>query len=122
MERACGLDRIPVFVKYGSVLPVGLNNGMCMGTTAPEGRMGNTLGKYENFALLIYGGLAEADIEDDAAGKFRLSWSKGKPVTEGERRCPVTVFLMEEELPCPNGDSRVGGNIFGRSMNGVRIE
>ena len=66
--------------------------------------------------------MAEAYIEDDAAEKFRLSWSKGKPVTEGERRCPVTVFLMEEELPCPDGDSRVGGNIFGRSMNGVRIE
>lgn len=122
VERACGLDRIPVFVKYGSVLPVGLNGVMCMGTTTPEGRMGNTLGKYENFALLIYGGMAEADIEDDTAGKFRLSWSKGRPVTEGERRCPVSVFLMEEGLPCPDGDSRVGGSFFGRSMNGIRIE
>ena len=122
MERACGLDRIPVFVKYGSVLPVGLNGVMCMGTADVSGKMGNEPGKYENFGLLVSGGLAEAEIEDDAAGKFRLSWSKGRPAAEGERRCPVSVFLMEEGLPCPDGDSRVGGSFFGRSMNGIRIE
>ena len=37
ITRECGLDRIPVFVRHGSVLPVNLNRAMCMGTTASRG-------------------------------------------------------------------------------------
>ena len=61
--------------------------------------MGNTLGKYENFALLIYGGMAEADIEDDAAGKFRLSWSSGRPVTEARGAALFPYFLWKRDCP-----------------------
>lgn len=122
IERECGLDRIPVFVRYGSVLPAALNENMCMGTEDIAGKMGCEPGEYANFCLLVYGGKAEADIEDERAGSFRLKWYGGHPVTEGERRRQVSVFLMEQGAPGLAGESSVDGAFFGRRIAGLRLE
>lgn len=122
IEKACGFDRIPVFVKYGAVLPVDLNGNMCMGTTDVSGKMGNEPGKYENFGLLVYGGTAEAEVDDETAGKFRLRWEDGQPKTVGDRRCPVSVFVMEQGAVCPEGENCVVGDLFGQRIAGLRLE
>lgn len=107
IEKACGFDRIPVFVKYGAVLSVDLNGNMCMGTTDVSGKMGNEPGKYENFGLLVYGGTAEAEVDDETAGKFRLRWEDGQPKqwatdVAGLRLCDGTGGGLpgREELCC----------------------
>lgn len=118
----CGLDRIPVFVKYGSVLSVKLNAAMCMGTTQAEGAAGNSLEGYENFGLLVYGGRAAAGFEDGAAGSFSLYWREGRPGIEGESRCPVWLFLMEKGEERPDGEKRAAGRFFGRDLAGLRLD
>ena len=121
ITRECGLDRIPVFVRHGSVLPVNLNRAMCMGTTGVEGSVSGAVGEYENFCLLACGGWGEDEVDDAAAGRFRLRWSAGEPALEGEPKIPVSVFAMEQGLPCPRCGDRVEGSFFGRKRAGVRL-
>ena len=87
-----------------------------------SGKMGNEPGKYENFGLLVYGGTAEAEVDDETAGKFRLRWEDGQPKTVGDRRCPVSVFVMEQGAVCPEGENCVVGDLFGQRIAGLRLE
>jgi len=51
----CALDRIPVFVKGGSLIPVNLNEHYIMGETDKTGFVGNNTDEYANLCFLVYG-------------------------------------------------------------------
>ena len=74
-----------------------------------------------NFCLLRLRRLGEDEVDDAAAGASRLRWSGGEPALEGEPKIPVSVFAMEQGLPCPRCGDRVEGSFFGRKRAGVRL-
>ena len=55
IEYPCELEKIPVFVKGGSIIPVNLNEDYIMGTTDKTGFVGNKTDEYTNLCFLVYG-------------------------------------------------------------------
>lgn len=102
----CPLDRIPVFVRDGAVLPVHLNNARIMGTRAPEGGVSNKLDRYEILAFVSFGGKT-LSFQDDLGTK--LVYTDGTVQGSG----PVKEVLLVDALA--PGDAVC---FFGRGLAG----
>ncbi|NMB01263.1 MAG: hypothetical protein GX971_07070 [Firmicutes bacterium] len=64
IEYTCPLDRIPVFVRDGSALPVNLAPSKIIGSQAGEAGVGNDLTSYHQLAFLCFG-QGNSDFSDD---------------------------------------------------------
>ena len=112
---SCPLTELPVFVRDGTALPLNLNDAMIMGTTEPDGVMGNRTDGYENLCFLLFGARGESRFHDELGNDLTLRWQNGEIQTEGTITCPVTVladFLT----------AGVAAKLFGRTVYGIRKE
>ena len=115
--RQCTLDRIPVFVRDGSAIPVNINKQLCLGSTDMDGTISNELGKYENLSFLLYGSEGVCAFRDELGNDITLTWNENEEHLSGSAACPVTLFRMD-------GSDRgeIVGTLFGRAVRGVRKE
>ena len=112
---SCPLTEMPVFVRDGTALPLNLNDALIMGTTEPDGVMGNRTDGYENLCFLLFGAYGESRFRDELGNDLTLRWQNGEIQTEGTLTCPVTVladFLTDG----------VTAELFGRTVYGIRKE
>lgn len=66
---SCGLEKIPVFLKAGSILPLNLNNNLKLG-----GNISNNTDSYENLCFRVYGKLINHyKFIDDLGNSISLS-------------------------------------------------
>lgn len=54
IKYSCGLERIPVFCKEGTCLPLHINHTLIMGTNSEDSSISNTMQDYENLCLFCY--------------------------------------------------------------------
>lgn len=115
--RDCPIDRIPVFVRAGSAIPVNMNENLCMGTPSKNGAVSNNLDQYENLCFLLYGEKGERKFWDEMDNNLVLSWCQNGEKIDGNVSCPITLFRMDG-----NDHGSINGNLFGRSVCGMRKE
>ncbi len=115
--QACPIDRIPVFVRAGSAIPVNMNGSFCMGTQRKAGVLSNDLAHYENLCFLLYGEDGEKAFRDTLGNDLLLTWNRQEESVQGKLACPVTVFRMDGKDCGP-----VCGSIFDREVCGTRKE
>lgn len=102
----CPLDRIPVFVRDGAVLPVHLNDKGIMGTRSREGGVSNKLDEYCQLAFLRFGG-DTFHFTDDLGNELWLATGRVRG------RGPVDAVLVIDALS--SGDAM---HLFGRGLAG----
>lgn len=113
----CPLNRIPVFVRGGTAIPVNMNAHLCMGTLGMDGAVSNHLDRYENLCFLLYGTEGSCVFRDEFGNDITLTWNWEEETISGKLSCPVTVFRLDGG---DHGDT--DGSLFGRTVRGVRKE
>lgn len=88
IDYLCPLERIPVFVRDGAVLPVNMNEAGIIGTESTIGGVGNDVTSYIQLGFLCYG--AEVFTFTDDIGTHLLL-EKG----EVSGRGPAQVILID---------------------------
>ena len=77
IKYQCDIDRIPVFIKYNSVIPLNLNNEFEIG-----GTVGNETDKYVNLCFMIVGEIINTyEFSDDLGNRI---------IFEGQMNCLKT--------------------------------
>lgn len=117
IKFVCPLDRIPVFVRAGTAIPVNLNAQLCMGTQGKEGAVSNSLDRYENLCFLLFGEQGQYDFHDELGNDLTLTWEKREETVHGTTVCPITLFRMDG-----SDHGAVSGVLFERTVHGVRKE
>lgn len=121
VQYLCDLDRIPVFVRSGSILPVNLNQRLCMGSQTKEGQISNRVDQYERLSFLLYGQDGQMEFSDNFGNKLIFNWEGGQLRVSGKSVMPVIIFHMGAEgLLCP-GARKVEGKILGRRTCGWEL-
>lgn len=113
----CSLDKIPVFVKAGSAIPVHLNHNLCMGSGGKESAIHNDLSRYENLCFFIYGAEGSQQFRDEMGNCISILWDQEEIKVSGTTVCPITLFRMDIFA-----QGNLTGSLFGRSVPGVRKE
>lgn len=113
----CPLDQIPVFVRESAAIPVNINDSLCMGTQEKDGAISNRLDQYANLCFLLFGTEGKCKFQDELKNCFTLEWNRKEETIEGEFVCPITLFRMDG-----NDCGSIVGNLFGRTVCGVRKE
>ena len=116
IKSICPLDRIPIFVRDGSAIPVNLNTQLYMGTQGKEGAVSNTLDDYENLCFLLFGERGQHDFRDELGNDLTLAWEKQEETLCGTTACPVTLFRMDG-----SDHGTVSGTLFGRIVHGTSV-
>ncbi|HIW72753.1 MAG TPA: hypothetical protein H9684_00360 [Firmicutes bacterium] len=124
---SCGLDRLPVFLREGGVLPLNMNHRFVAGETDPRAAVSNRLDGYEELAFIAAGDSAAA-FEDEFGNALELRVSGGRAGLEGAWKTPVTVFPWGsacEEAAAAGEENGVQAALqtaefFGRRMAGRR--
>jgi alpha-glucosidase (family GH31 glycosyl hydrolase) len=75
----CPLDKIPVFVKEGSAIPLNLSESLQMGDYT-----GNDLMNYTCFSFKLFGSKGLLDFKDDIGNLFTLKWHDGNHFISGD--------------------------------------
>lgn len=115
LDYICPIDRLPVFIREGSMIPVNLNDRICMGTTEMEGAVSNRLERYENLCFLIFGSRGKQKFQDEFGNDLRVEWDGCDERIQGAAMCPVTLFHMDG-----SDHGNVSGTFFGRIVLGER--
>lgn len=120
----CALDRIPVFVRDGAVIPVNMNQENRMGTQSIAGRMPNRVGNYENLSFLCYGDCCTASFTDEAGNSLEIDRC-GETVTIcGSAAQEVSVYAMTgaplQRVPGMAGRPCTA-EIFERTVCGISV-
>ena len=113
----CPLNRIPVFVRGGTAIPVNMNANFCMGTPDMDGAVSNNLEQYENLCFLLYGAEGTGVFRDELGNDMTLTWNREEETIGGRLSCPVTVFRLDGR-----DHGATDGSLFGRAVRGVRKE
>lgn len=90
IEVACPLDRLPVFVRDGAVLPINLGASNVMGSCGRDGGVGSGLTGYERLTFVLFGDAA-CDFEDDLGVRLRVE--KGRVSGKGIARVTLVNAL-----------------------------
>ena len=117
IEYSCDIDKIPVFVREGSMIPVNLNEHYCMGSYDKNGYVSNRLDHYEHLCFLTFGKHGNRVFRDEFGNDCILEWTNTGFKYHGKTVCPVTAFQMDG-----NDDGDVIGTFFGRTVRGQRKE
>lgn len=133
VEYPCELDKIPVFVKDGCIIPVNLNEDYIMGETDKTGFVGNNTDGYTKLCFMIYGKGEGAVNEADNEKTIRVSAGENsisieytidvgmKEITLIFAGCyskynAITVNGIEAEL------HPITARIFGRTVSGCVVK
>ncbi len=126
----CGLDRIPVFLREGCVLPVNMNRDFIMGETGRRAAVSNRLDSYEELAFFVCGD-GKTEFRDGLGNALRICAADGKAELKGKWRVPVSLFLWEASPRGKGWEIRVNGAeekpapcqamCFGRKVTGCRV-
>ena len=73
----CGLDRIPVFVRDNTAIPVNANGALIIGSEGKNGAVSNRTDAYEQLGFLLYGSPEKICFADDLGSDFTLT--RGEP-------------------------------------------
>lgn len=99
------MERIPVFVRDGAVLPVNLADSGLMGSQSEEAGVGNDLGSYKQLAFLCFG-RDSFEYADDLG--VQLSAAAGKVSGTG-----ISEVLL---VDCSTLDAAGGVKLFERYL------
>ena len=69
---ACGMERIPVFIREGGCIAVNLDNTLELGSD-----VGNKTNGYKNLCFYITGAVGEYHFKDDENNELYIKWSNG---------------------------------------------
>ncbi len=69
----CGLDRIPVFVRDNTAIPVNANGALVIGSEGKDGAVSNRTDAYEQLGFLLYGSPEEICFAEDLGSDFTLT-------------------------------------------------
>jgi alpha-glucosidase (family GH31 glycosyl hydrolase) len=71
----CDLNKIPVFVREGTFLPLHMNQNLIMGSTGVEAAMSNRLDRYEVLCIQLYG-CNEIIFKDDIGIDLKIDFKE----------------------------------------------
>lgn len=111
IQIECGLNRIPVFVRENSAIPVNANGALILGSEGREGAVSSRTDAYERLGFLLYGASGEIRFTDDLGNDFTL--------TRGEQGCALSGRLnVSLSLMDMTRSSEAAGTatVFGRSV------
>jgi len=99
IEYSCELERIPVFCKEGTCLPLHINRKLIMGTNTEDSSISNSMQEYENFCLFCY---RDCDLQfaDDCGNKISASLRSDCMYINIESTMPnIIVTMAVGDLP-----------------------
>ena len=105
IEYSCPIERIPVFVRDGAVLPVNMGHTGLIGSQTISGGVGNDMSRYAQLAFLCFGN-ADAEFTDELGN--RLSLCGGRVSGVG-----VSNVILVDATGVEDGDDVM---LFGRSL------
>lgn len=106
---SCGLERIPVFCKEGTCLPLHVNEALIMGTDMKDSSISNSLQEYENFCLLCYGD-CNLEFADDCGNLISAS------ITDNSMDINANTSLTNIIVAMADGDLPIKFNINGKQI------
>jgi len=132
IKYPCELEKIPVFVKGGNIIPVNLNEDYIMGETDKTGFVGNKTDEYTNLCFLIYG---EGEYALKAVGsesiiKIRTAGNKTDIEYIAETDVDKITLIFAGDSYKTGGITVNGNNataqpsnakIFGRTVSGYAV-
>lgn len=91
----CDLNKIPVFVREGTFLPLHMNQNLIMGSTGVEAAMSNRLDRYEVLCIQLYG-CNEIIFKDDIGTDLKINFKEdsSKEVCSIEGTLPEHLILL----------------------------
>ncbi len=95
---AYGFDRIPVFVKEGSILPLNINHGLHMGSESEDAAISNRCDRYERLCFFVYGG-REMHFADDMGTDLHIRLTDPDCCLDGELPHDLTIVFMDGNKP-----------------------
>ncbi len=100
IDYTCTLEKIPVFIKDGSILPLAANEKFIVGDITEAGAMKNNIEEFDNIILLGYGNINKENFIKE----MNIQKAKAKMCWYGR---------MTEELKADKEDNNKKANIFG---------
>ncbi|MDD4495057.1 MAG: glycoside hydrolase family 31 protein, partial [Eubacteriales bacterium] len=94
MPLSCNYNRIPVFVRKGSILPFNINHALLIGSESAEAAISNCCNRYERLCFFSYGG-GISDFKDDMGADFRINISGGQCSISGKLPSDLTVVPID---------------------------
>lgn len=89
----CDLDKIPVFVREGTYLPLNINQNLIIGSIKIEGAMSNNLDKYEVLCIADYG-CEEIIFKDDIGTDIKINITGSHCRIEGALPDKLVILPM----------------------------
>jgi len=90
IDAACGVEKIPVFLRNGCALPLNLDATLIFASD-----VGNRVDAYDHLTFVLAGETGRCDFRDDLGNGFCLDWKGGAvtlAATTGE--APPTLCLL----------------------------
>ncbi|TAH75052.1 MAG: hypothetical protein EWM47_00665 [Anaerolineaceae bacterium] len=124
---SCNYNRIPVFVRAESIIPMNLNHALWMGDESVEAAISNCCSKYERLCFFVYEG-KNMDFRDDMGTEIKINIADKQCIIDGKLSCDFTIVPMngEEIDDYIVNNSRVNINkcklqMFGIERSGYQI-
>ncbi|HWQ05990.1 MAG TPA: TIM-barrel domain-containing protein, partial [Feifaniaceae bacterium] len=111
IELECGLDRIPVFVRDNTAIPVNANAALVLGSEGKDGAVSSRTDAYERLGFLLYGAPEEIRFADDLGNDLTLTRSASGYALSG--RLNVSLSLIDMTRLSAVADA---ATVFGRSV------
>jgi alpha-glucosidase (family GH31 glycosyl hydrolase) len=90
---ACDYNRIPVFVRDVSILPLNINFGLQMGSESMEAAISNRCNQYERLCFLVYDGI-RIDFVDNMGTNLQIKLIGQQCIMEGNLPTDLTIVFM----------------------------
>ena len=111
IEVVCELNRIPVFARNNTDIPVNANGALVIGSEGKEGAVSNRTDAYERLGFLLYGEPKEICFADDLGNDFMLTRGKLGYVLSGRLVNSLALIDMTR-----SGAESGAAKVFGRSV------
>ena len=132
IEYPCELEKIPVFVKNGFIIPVNLNENYVMGETDKTGFVGNKIDEYTNLCFVVYGEGEYSVNAMDAESTIKVRATENRIVMECGAEAAidkVTIIFARDNSKAwdvtLNGEKAatrpIIAKIFGRTVPGYAV-
>lgn len=124
VQYQANLDRIPVFCRAGSVIPMNVNHNYIIGTTGQEGKLTNDSSNYEVPAFLVYGKQKSYYYFQEENISLGIELEKDKMTIKNDSQQPILVIPIESpyQMKSEIGSIRsVEVSLFDRPMKAYLI-
>jgi len=93
IDADSGRERIPVYLRDGSALPLNLDGTLAFGSD-----VGNRLDTYDHLTFVLGGASGTCGFRDDLGNGFRLDWAGGTVrIRATTGAVPPTLFLLSRQ-------------------------